>query len=125
MPILNSSPGSNLTAKGECDPARLLWFAADMTGVDEWLIDLQNQVQQGIIDCVAGIYVDNSANAQYATFAFESGQRLIVPPKHQAYLPVLSDGPPRIKLTSPGSTAVVTLMLSNVRFAPMLWQAAP
>lgn len=97
---------------------------ADFNGVDEYLVELTNQVQQKRIAAVQTIYFDNSyQNVKVNIVADTTGQVITLPALTQGYIPALINKDVTFSLTCTGGTGVFLAQLLNVPMAPYMWAA--
>jgi hypothetical protein len=87
------------------------------------IIDLTQLIQQGRIDGVQTVFVDNTTNSEPFSLQVQGlAQTLIVPPQAQAYLPILARVPTQIICYSLNSSAsAVPLVLLNVPMPAAVW----
>lgn len=91
--------------------------------VAAWLLDMSNTQQLGHISYVQTLFVDNSQNANALSILTDaSNQTVIIPPKSQAYVPVLQPNPPKLTLsTTAVPNLIVTVFALNFPVSPAVW----
>lgn len=106
-----------------CTPGKSQFYSANWAGADDYTLNLNNATQQGVIDMVQGIFVDNSQNVNAVTFSFDgSSQNITIPAQSQAYMPVLAQNPVKIRITSTAAASQKTdFIVMNFRPHPYIW----
>jgi hypothetical protein len=91
--------------------------------VAAWLLDLSNTQQLGHIEYVQTLFIDNSANTNALTIQTDaSNQTVVIPPKSQAFMPVLQPNPPKLTISTPAvASLVVTVFALNFPVSPHVW----
>lgn len=90
------------------------------------LLDGQQIVQQGKIEYLQGVFIDNSANANKLTLTMSTtGQTIIAPAKSQGYYSIMVPDPPQITAaTTQTNGLVIPLFFYNVPIQPGVWSVA-
>ena len=87
----------------------------DFSGGASWIEDLGSAQENGQIEWVQAVYVDNSLNAQSVSlYCPITNQTITVGANKQAYLPVLAVNPPKFVVNSTGN---VVVNISYLNFA--------
>jgi hypothetical protein len=97
----------------------------DFSNAAEIAIDGSQVVQMGKISFIQGVYIDNASNAVPFTLNIETtGQRVICPPNHQGYFPILAPLPPKMLATMAQlGGRIVNLQFYNVPMQACIWSA--
>jgi len=98
-------------------------FRCDWTGSDEFTLNLNNAGEQGVIDMVQTLWIDNKDCNQKVDFEIDgSGQVIRFPATSQGYVPILAQNPVRIKVSAPSTPGQVTrFIIMNFRCQPYIW----
>lgn len=93
----------------------------DFTAQTAWLLDLKVAQAQAHVSYIQTIYIDNSQNtATLSVSAGTNGQVITIPPKSQAYLPILAVTPPVLRVSTAGGV-FIPLQLLNFPVTPCVW----
>ena len=94
-----------------------------LTGSPSYTFDLLTEEQQGGVEFIQGVYVDNSANANSVTLTFSiTGQKLVVPPISQGIYPVIAPNALKVSIaTTQNAGLSVAIILLNVPMAFSQW----
>ena len=107
-----------------CLSKAIRYTAQLLSSVNDTL-DLSAQTQNGTIDQIQSVYVDNSLNGSPITIlCLETGHSLIVPAVSQAFLPVFCQFPAThvTFLFSSGGAVNVPLFFLNQPMPACVWQ---
>jgi hypothetical protein len=98
----------------------------DFSAVASVLLDGNQIVQQGRIEYLQGVFIDNSANANKLTLIMSTTQQqIIAPAKSQGYYSIMVPDPPQIQaLTTQVNGLVIPLFFYNVPIQPAVWSVA-
>jgi len=101
-------------------------LVADFRTVGSFTADLTVQVQQGFIDFISGLFIDNSANANtLSILVATTQQKIIIPAKAQAYMPILASDAPVVELTTTvNNQLLVPFQVFNFPVQPAVWLTA-
>ncbi len=87
--------------------------------------DLVLPIQNGVIESIQTMFVDNSTNPNALTINVgEKGQTIVFPPRSQGYVPILfndQDGTFTFSTTQ-GVGVVVNVFFANVPIMPIIWR---
>ena len=87
----------------------------DFSASTSYVEDLSGAQENGQIEWVQAVYVDNSLNGSPVSLFFASTQQTItLAPYQQSYIPVLSMNPPKVVVSSSGG---ITVNVSYLNFA--------
>lgn len=93
----------------------------DFTINDDILVDLSSEYQQGFIDYVSGIWVDNSENSEDLYIKISSiNQTIVCAANTQGYYPVFITNPPVIDFETTGDVKLQVIFY-NVPLFPISW----
>jgi len=101
-------------------------FTADFRTIGSFGVDLTNEVTQGFIKFLSGGFFDNSNNANPLTIVVPTtNQKVIIPAKSQAYLPLLFTDTVSLQLTTTvDNQLLVPFFLCNFPITPAIWSVA-
>jgi hypothetical protein len=103
---------------------KLIFLEMDFNGVNQYSIDLEQEISQKIIWGVQSVYYDNSRNLSDIELLINvSGQRMTFKAGWQGYRPVLFANPPKGTLNTVSGTGVFSLTLLNVPMPFGDWNA--
>lgn len=92
----------------------------DFTANERVEIDLSQLIDNGWLDYISGVYIDNTANDGYITFECGgSNQRFTFPATYSGYVPLFLPNPPKVHITST-ENATVKFQWYNVPVFPLL-----
>lgn len=95
----------------------------DLTTASEIDVDLSQLVDNGTIDFISGVWVNNGANSVAINIqVYGSNQHLTIPPYNQAYLPVLCPNNPKFRVycdSSPG--LIIETIFHNIPLLPIVY----
>lgn len=131
--IVNTSVIAPVEVFNTCKPANgpsAVPVAITFTALEpNWDLDLQLLQQQAPrrLPYIQSLYLDNANNdAPVTVFVPLSQQRIIVPPRYQGYVGLLSPNPPKILLSSVVSTDTVFYMqLLDFPISNEVWNTDP
>lgn len=93
----------------------------DFASVDEYIIDLNNEVQSGKIKSIQTLFVDNSANSGPVTITVDrTSQKIMLKAYTQAYIPILIGNPPVFRVRS--AVHIVVIHMINVPMPSLVWE---
>lgn len=99
----------------------------DFTALSEIDVDLSQLVDNGTIDFISGVYVNNEFNSiRLYIQVYGSNQHITIPPYSQAYLPLLCPNAPKFRVYSdsvPG--LIIETMFHNIPLLPIVYQTTP
>lgn len=96
----------------------------DFTGVAQVLLDGSALVQQGKIEYLQGVFIDNSTNINNLSLTMSTtGQVIICPKKSQGYFSIMVPDPPQIVANTPVGV-VIPMFFYNVPIQPAVWSVA-
>jgi len=100
--------------------------SVDFSNVAQVLLDGTQIVNQGKIEYLQGVFVDNSANLNNLTLNMSTtGQNIIVPKKSQGYFSIMVPDPPQIVVsTTQTNGLVIPMFFYNVPIQPDVWSVA-
>jgi hypothetical protein len=106
----------------KCVPA----IGIDFTNVGSIVLDGSAIVQQGKIEYLQGVFVDNSTNINTLSLTMSTtGQTIIVPKKSQGYFSIMVPDPPQIIAATPQTAGlVIPMFFYNVPIQPAVWSVA-
>lgn len=85
------------------------------------LVDFTLPIQQGIIDYIQGVYVDNFAGAQVITIQSEiTGHTIYVPAASTLFCPLLTANPAQVTFSAPAAAGYIDVLFYNVPVPPLL-----
>lgn len=95
----------------------------DLSASQDYTANLEKVIEQGVLEFIEALFVDNSANGYALTVSIKvSGQKIILPPYSQGYIPVLAPQPPILEITSnSAATATVSIQLLNFPVPAAVW----
>ncbi len=86
-------------------------------------VDFTQVVNNGWVDFISGVYLDNSDNAFSVTFVCNgTNQRLTFPAGACGYIPLLLASPPKLTIAVSASGGTITPIFYNVPMLPFLFQ---
>ena len=85
-------------------------------------VDLSSNVQQGFIDFISTVYVDNSLNSAETSIRVDGGTNQIIkcPANSQGYFNILAVNPPKFIVSTTGGV-IVPLQFLNTPVFPNVW----
>lgn len=96
----------------------------DFSATAQINIDSSQVIQNGVIEYLQGVFIDNSANATAFKLTMNgTGQIIVAPPNSQGYYMILCPNTPQ--LVANGTQAggnVVNLIFYNVPMPPIVWK---
>lgn len=112
--------GKNLTLAKE--GSKFVFFQVDMDGTNDVNIDLSSLTEQGNIEFIASVFIDNADNTAPFTLTVDGGsnQRLIMPARGQGYLPIIVNNPPKF-IASTTVALIVPMYFMNAPMQPIVW----
>ena len=122
----NVNPTSNQQIP-KLGPATIPLPVLDFSVNTSYIVDLTSQINQGKIEYIQGLYVDNSLNANVLTITNLTTQQVVkFPPLAEGYIPFLAQNPPRFKVaTAAAGSLLVTIYAYNVPIGPIIWITNP
>lgn len=98
----------------------------DFSNNAQVLLDGQQIVNQGRIEYLQGVFIDNSANVAKLTLNMSTtGQNIICPAKSQGYFAIMVPNPPQIiASTTQVNGLVIPIFFYNVPIQPIVWSVA-
>lgn len=95
----------------------------DFSNSAQVVLDGQQIVNQGKIEYIQGVYIDNSSNPNKLSLTMSTtGQVVICPAKSQGYFALMVPDPPQIIAATPlAAGLVIPLFFYNVPIQPMVW----
>lgn len=102
----------------KCVPANV-----DFSNAASVTLDGQQIVNQGKIEYLQGVYVDNSSNTATLSLTMSTtGQVIKVAPKTQGYFAIMVPDPPQIvAATVQAANLVIPMFFYNVPIQPAVW----
>lgn len=111
--------GMNLSEMG---PLALPYYA-DLSSATSADIDLSAETQQGFIDFINGVYIDNLDNgSNFSITCGGTNQKVICPANSQGYFSLMVPNPPTF-IAQSGGGVKVPLIFYNIPIFPFVWSA--
>jgi hypothetical protein len=86
------------------------------------ILDGQQIINQGKIEYLQGVFIDNSANVNKLTLNMSTtGQNIICPAKSQGYFAIMVPNPPQILASTTQAAIIIPLFFYNVPIQPAVW----
>lgn len=90
----------------------------------EQSIDFSQQINQGLLEFISGVYIDNWSNSEDLTLLCGgTNQTITCPANSQGYFPLIVANPPIITVTNGAASGSAKLYFYNVPMIPFLIQA--
>ena len=97
----------------------------DFSNAAQVVLDGQQIVQNGRIEYLQGVFVDNSANVNNLSLTMSTtGQVIIVPKQSQGYFSIMVPDPPQIVAATVQANIVIPMFFYNVPIQPAVWSVA-
>jgi hypothetical protein len=98
----------------------------DFTVNSQIEIDGLSVVQNGRIEFIQGMFIDNSDNPSPLTFIMQGTfQRIVAPAHSQGYYSILLPNPPQmVANTTPAAGLVISIIFYNVPIQSQVWKTA-
>ena len=97
----------------------------DFSNAAQVVLDGQQIVQNGRIEYLQGVFVDNSANVNNLSLTMSTtGQVIIVPKQSQGYFSIMVPDPPQIVAGTVQANIVIPMFFYNVPIQPAVWSVA-
>ncbi len=122
---MNNFPGTSFSIANVVIPKsgpKTIPCILNFTGVDAHTVDLSQFVDQGRIEYVQTVFIDNSENPNPITLITElTNQRIICPAGAQGYFSVLQPNNPVFDFETTAGAFNVPLQFMNVPVQPCVW----
>jgi hypothetical protein len=98
----------------------------DFSNAASVLLDGSQIVQQGKIEYLQGVFIDNSSNANTLSLTMSTtGQKIVAPAQSQGYYSIMVPDPPQITAeTTQVNGLVIPMFFYNVPIQPAVWSVA-
>ena len=106
----------------KCVPVQQL----DFSNVASIVIDGSAIVQQGKIEYLQGVFIDNSTNLNNISLTMSTTNQVIIcPKKSQGYFSIMVPDPPQIvAATTQTANLIIPMFFYNVPIQPAVWSVA-
>lgn len=99
-------------------------ISANFLGIDEYTLNLQQQIQQQRINAVRGCYFDNSRNnTDVLMTALNTGMTILFPARTQGFMPLFLNNDSEMSLSTVAGTGLFKMTLTNFIIHPQIWSA--
>lgn len=100
---------------------KIIPINVDFTAVSQLTIDGTQVVNQGKIEYLQGVYIDNSANLNPLSLTMSTtGQVITAKKQTQGYYPILVPNPPQI-IAATTQGIIIPLFFYNIPISPCVW----
>lgn len=98
----------------------------DFSNAAQIMLDGSVIVQQGKIEYLQGVFVDNSSNLNNLSLTMSTTNQVIIcPKKSQGYFTIMCPDPPQIiAATSQTANLIIPFFFYNVPIQPAVWSVA-
>lgn len=95
----------------------------DFTNATEIEVDLSAMTQNGFIDFISGVWVDNSANTETLSIKCNKTSQIVkIPAGRQGYFPLIVDNPPKFICSTDGAV-IINVIFYNIPQFPYISSA--